>query len=250
MSSVTTPQSESPIETSADSPRWVPSLSELRQMTSQPDHRVVIQGVNWAFYEQLVDATPERAGIQVDYDGKDVEIMSPSLVHDNDKSLLGRLVETVAEELEIPLNSAGQTTWKRADVGRGLEADESYFFLSEKLDAVAAGKARRSLDIADYPNPDLGIEVDITPPKIDRLGIYAALKVPEIWRLDGECGQVFIDWLQDDGTYRTATGSRFLPVSAAEIRRWVLEEDSRDTSAWARRLRAWVRAELTSRTEP
>jgi Uma2 family endonuclease len=227
----------------------VPSLGELQQIASQPDHRVVIRGVDWAFYEQLVDSTPDRAGIQVDYDGKDVEIMSPSLVHDNDKSLLGRLVEIVAEELEIAFKSAGQTTWKRADVGRGLEADESYFFLPEKLDAVAAGKARRSLDIADYPNPDLAIEVDITPPKIDRPGIYAALKVPEIWRLDGECGQVFIDRLQDDGAYRTVERSGFLPISATEIRRWVLQEDSRDESAWARRLRAWVRAEVARRPE-
>src|SRR5271165_940477 len=78
MSSVTTPHSESPIGTSGDSPRVVPSLGELRQMTSQPDQRVVIRGVDWAFYEQLVDSTPDRAGIQVDYDGKDVEIMSPA----------------------------------------------------------------------------------------------------------------------------------------------------------------------------
>jgi Uma2 family endonuclease len=230
--------------------RSIPSLDELYAMTSQPDHRVVIPGVDWAFYEQLMDSIPDRAGIQVDYDGKDVEIMSPSLVHDNDKSLLGRLVEIVAEELEIAFKSAGQTTWKRADVGRGLEADESYFFLPEKLDAVAAGKARKSMDIGDYPNPDLGIEVDITPPKVDRPGIYAALKVAEIWRLDGQSGRVFIDRLQDDGTYHTVERSGFLPISVAEIRRWVIEEDSRDISAWARRLRPWVRAELILRNEP
>jgi Uma2 family endonuclease len=247
MSPVTTPHPESLAETPTEPPRSVPSLNELRQMTSQPEHRVVIQGVDWAFYEQLVAATPYRVGIQVDYDGKDVEIMSPSLVHDNDKSLLGRLVEIVAEELEIPLNSAGQTTWKRADVGRGLEADESYFFQREKLDAVAAGKARRSLDIADYPNPDLGIEVDITPPNIDRQGIYAALEVAEIWRLDCQSGQLFIDRLQDNGIYHTVERSGLLPISAAEIHRWVIEEDSRDESAWARRLRAWVRAELAPR---
>ena len=32
------------------------------------------------------------------------------------------------------------------------------------------------------PNPDLAIEVDISPPKVDRPGIYAALKVMEVWR--------------------------------------------------------------------
>jgi len=216
-------------------------------MTSKPDERVVIRGVDWTFYEQLANSRPEGCHIHVDYDGKDVEIMSPGLVHVNDKSLLGRVVELVAEECEIPFKSAGQTTWKRPDIARGLEADESYFFNADKLDAVAAGKARRSLDIADYPNPDLGIEVDISPPKIDRPGIYAALKVAEIWHFDGERQELVVERLQDDGTYRIVDRSAFLPISAAEIRRWVAEENSDDESAWACRLRAWVQCEVAPR---
>jgi Uma2 family endonuclease len=247
MSSTTTNSSVVPSPPIDAAPRSVPTLENLYQMTSEFDERVVIRGVDWAFYEQLADSIPDRCSIHVDYDGKDVEIMSPGLVHDNDKSLLGRVVELVAEECEIPFKSAGQTTWKRRDVARGLEADESYFFHADKLDAVAAGKARRSLDIADYPNPDLGIEVDMSPPKIDRPGIYAALKVAEVWRFNGEREQVVIERLGDDGTYHTVDRSGFLPVYAAEIRRWVVEEDSRDESAWARRLRTWVRAELAPR---
>jgi len=57
----------------------------------------------------------------------------------------------------------------------------------------------------------------------------------------------FIERLEDDGTYRAVDRSSFLPVYAAEIRRWVVEEDSHDQSAWARRLRAWVRAALAPR---
>jgi len=163
MSSATTNSSTVPSPPLAVAPRSVPSLEDLYQMTSEPDQRVVIRGVDWAFYEQLADSIPERCHIHVDYDGKDVEIMSPGLVHDNDKRLLGQLVEAIAQVLGVPYKSAGQTTWKRSDVARGLEADESYFFHADKLDAVAAGKARRSLDIAEYPNPDLGIEVDMYP---------------------------------------------------------------------------------------
>jgi Uma2 family endonuclease len=247
MSSATTNSSTVPSPPLAVAPRSVPTLEDLYQMTSKPDERVVIRGVDWRFYEQLADSIPDRCHIHVDYDGKDVEIISPGLVHDNDKRLLGRVVELVAEECEISFKSAGQTTWKRPDVARGLEADESYFFHADKLDAVAACKARRSLDIADYPNPDLGIEVDMSPPKIDRPGIYAALKVAEVWRFDGERQELVIERLEDDGTYRAVDRSSFLPVSAAEIRRWVVEEDSHDESAWARRLRAWVRAEVAPR---
>ena len=128
---------------------------------------------------------------------------------------------------------------------RGLESDESYFFRAEKLASIAAARARKSSDLADIPNPDLGIEVDYSPSKIDRPGIYAALKVAEVWRFDGE--NVFIDRLSADGTYQVVDGSQFLPLKADEIRRWVVEEDSSDESAWARRLRAWVRAELAPR---
>ena len=62
----------------------VPSLEKLYEMTSVPDERVVIRSVDWAFYEQLVDSIPEGANIHVDYDGKDLEIMSLSQLHDGD----------------------------------------------------------------------------------------------------------------------------------------------------------------------
>ena len=78
----------------------------------------MIRGVDWAFYEQLADSIPDRCSIHVNYDGKDVEIMSPGLIHDSDKRLLGRVVELVAEECEISFKSAGRTTWKRPEVAR------------------------------------------------------------------------------------------------------------------------------------
>jgi len=247
MSTATTNSSIQPVPPLEVLPRAVPSLDELYEMTSEPDERFVIRGVDWGFYEQLVDSIPERVRIHVDYDGKDLEIMTLGPFHDGVKKLLGRFVEIVTEECEIPLNSAGQTTWKRPEVARGLEADESYFFRPEKIAAWAQAKARRSRKIADYPNPDLGIEVDISPSKIDRPGIYAALRVAEIWRFDGDSEQVIIERLGEDGSYRTVEASGFLPIGAEEVRRWVVEEDSSNESAWARRLRAWVRAELLPR---
>jgi len=112
--------------------------------------------------------------------------------HHHLKGLMGRIVSSIAEVGEIPVRSLGQTTWKRAQVSRGLQADDTFVFRGDKLDTVAGALARRSNSIADYPNPDLGIEVDISPSKIDRPGIYAALQVAEIWRFDGESDQVII----------------------------------------------------------
>ena len=245
MSSTTTNSSAVPSPTLVTTPGLVPSLEDLYQMTSEPDERVVIRSVDWAFYEQLVDSIPEGANIHVDYDGKDVEIVSPSPLHDGVKTLLGRFVELTAEELEIPCTGLGQTTWKRPEVTRGLEADESYYFVAEKLATVAEAMTRRSGEVAEYPNPDLAIEVDLSPSRIDRTGIYAALRVAEVWRFDGE--QIVIDRLQTEGVYQPVEASGFLPVNSQEIARWVLNEAFHDGSLWARRLRAWARAELAPR---
>jgi hypothetical protein len=130
-------------------PHAIPSLDELYEMTAEPEERSLIRGVAWAFYEQLVDSIPEGVRIYVDYDGKDLEIMTLGQIHDGLKKLLGQLVEAIAQELEIPYKSSGQTPWKRPEVARGLEADESYFFRPEKLIAMAQAKPRRSRKIAE-----------------------------------------------------------------------------------------------------
>jgi Uma2 family endonuclease len=217
----------------------VPSLDELRRLTEVPDRRVVFRGVDWAFYEELVDSIPEYVHIHVDYDGRDLEILSKGILHEADRILLDRVVTTTAEEFDIPYHGIGQTTWKRRDVLCGLESDESYYFLPEKLAADAAALERDSNDIADYPNPDLAIEVDHSPPQVDRAGIYAALRVAEVWRFDGD--QLIIERLTPQGTYMAVDSSGFLPIRAEEIRRWVVEEDVPDHTTWGRRLRAEIR---------
>ena len=75
----------------------IPSQDDLYQMTAAAGRRAVIRNVDWAFYEQLVDSIPPDAHIHVDYDGKDLEIISPSPVRDDARSLLGQFAEAVAQ---------------------------------------------------------------------------------------------------------------------------------------------------------
>ncbi len=245
MSSIKTPA----MVPSTPIPRSVPTLAELEEMVSAPDRRVVIRDVDYAFYEQLVDSIPEWRHIHVDFDGKDLEVMGHGRKHERINELLGYLVRVMTEALEIPYKSLGETTWKRREVVRGLEADQCYYFAPEKLAADAAARARKSDDIADYPNPDLAIEVDVSRSKIDRPAIYAALGVAEIWRFEDEDEQVVIERLGDDGLYREVEASGFLSIRAEEVRRWIVQEDSEIEWGWARRLRAWARAEVAPRRE-
>ena len=96
-------------------------------------------------------------------------------------------------------------------------------------------------------NPDLAIEIDISPSQIDRPSIYRALKVAEVWRFDG--ASLVIEQLRPDGTYAASASSRFLPVRSDEVLRWIRDEDSSDELAWELRLREWARTELTPRTK-
>jgi Uma2 family endonuclease len=209
------------------------------------EQRIVIRNVSWEVYDRLSDAVGERQHVFLAYDGKDLEIMTKGRIHEVYRAFLMRFINALTFELRIRCSDLGETTWKRPEIMRGLESDLCYYFTAKKLAADAKGRARKSNNIADYPNPDLAIEVDISPSEVDRPAIYAALKVAEIWRLDGE--SVVIEQLQKNGTYAAVDSSRFLPVRAEEVYRWVAVEDTTDELAWEQRLREWVRAELAPR---
>ena len=220
----------------ATTPRWTgPAIPG--------ETRILIPGVDWRFYDYLVDSIPEGSGVRVAFDGTDVEIMTTSPEHEDFKELLGKFVGLVAEELGVPHKSMGETTWKREGVGRGIEADQCFYFRPDKLAAAAKAKARKTNNVSFYPDPDLAIEVDLSPSELDRPGIYAALKVAEVWRFDGH--SVRIDRLSSRGRYTRAARSRFLPVRAEDVRRWILEQDTSDLTSWSRRVREWVRIELS-----
>jgi Uma2 family endonuclease len=211
-----------------------------------PDTRVVVADVTWNDYARLVDAVAEGENCRVAFDGNDVELMIVGPLHDSYSEILGLFINLVAEELQIDLRGARSTTWRRRRLNRGIEADLSYYVDAAKVAAFDAALARRSAKIRDYPNPDLAAEVDISRPKIDRQGIYAALKVSEVWRVFEE--HVSIEQLQSDGKYAAAASSRFLRVTPDDVERWVLREGARGSVTWKQRLREWVRNELGFQT--
>jgi Uma2 family endonuclease len=74
-----------------------------------------------------------------------------------------------------------------------------------------------------------------------KLPIYAALRVPEVWRYDVRAGVLWFGRLQTDGTYAAITHSESLPLltparvlEALNLCRGVPE------SQWGRLLREWI----------
>jgi Uma2 family endonuclease len=204
----------------------------------QGDQRTVFRGVDLHTYHTLSEALVEGQHIRLAYDGKDLEIKTvTSNLHEHSKELLIKIVNAVTTWLNIDYVSCGETTWNTAV--RGLQADLSYYFDAEKIRASRDALARGSMDPADYPRPDLAIEIDMSSPQVDRPSIYADLGVVEVWRfVAGK--KLVIEQLQSDGTYAPVEASRFLRMSANDILGWLTADDSSQESAWNRRLNQWA----------
>lgn len=139
-----------------------------------------LEGVSWELYEHLLKVVGARP-LRLTYDQGKLEIMSPLSEHENAGRVIGRLIEELTMQLKVPAVGLKSTTFRLKLKQRGLEPDECYYIQSQsKLRSVKRVKLPKD------PPPDLAVEIDNTSASIERLPIYAALGVPEVWRYDGE----------------------------------------------------------------
>jgi Uma2 family endonuclease len=169
---------------------------------------VVFHDVTWDDYEAMLRIVGERS-IRVTYDQGTMELFVASFGHNSDAYLLGRMVDMLTEELEINMEGGGTTTHKRQDLDKGAEPDKCYWL----RDNARRVRGKRSLDFNVDPVPDLIIEVNVTRSSLDRIKIFAAMGVPEVWRSEGRTLQFL--HLQANGTYRRRTTSRNFPTLSA-----------------------------------
>jgi Uma2 family endonuclease len=197
---------------------------------------LLLSGVDWRTYTRLLRTLENRPGIRLTYDCGELEIMSPSLRHDSSGRILGALVFILTEELRIPLWRGGSTTLRQQLKRKGLESDECFWIAHAHQ---MAGVER--LDLRIHPPPDLAIEVDVTHSSLDRMGIYAALGVPEVWRLDNDA--LSFQVLDADNNYRQVAASPTFPgVRPDNLTPYVREaRQAADQNEVTSRFREWVR---------
>src|SRR5262249_2741275 len=125
-------------------------------------------------------------GARFAFDRGALEIISPGPLHEALRELLGCLVRCLARALACPHMGLGSTTWGSEEADRGIEADDCFYFGPDKIRIANVAIDRKSNEPADYPPPDLVIEIDLSRPQVDRPAIYAAIGVAEVWRFDGD----------------------------------------------------------------
>ncbi len=199
--------------------------------------RVLLEGISWHTYEQLLAEMGNSRTIRLCYDRGLLEIMTPLLDHENPKRILEKFVDALAEENNLEILSVGSTTLKRPDLTKGAEPDSSFYIQNEPL-----VKGKTQIDLTTDPPPDLVIEIDVSSSSVDREGIYAAMGVPEIWR----CDRGVVKFLQlDGGKYVTGERSLAFPLlSVTEITQFLSQSQTLGETTLLRSFRAWVRQVL------
>ncbi|MBZ8180552.1 Uma2 family endonuclease [Oscillatoria salina] len=206
---------------------------------NQNQNAIQLKGVSWHTYKMLLSDVGENRAWRITYDQGVLELRMPSLPHEVPKGLLESFIEATVDELEIEILKAGALTLERDDLARAIEPDSCFYIQNE-----AQVRGKQSINLLTDPPPDLAIESDYTNSSINKLSVYAALGVPEVWRYNESNLEVYI---LSEGKYELAQESLafpFLPI--AEIPALIEQSQNLGQRATVRLFRARIREILAN----
>lgn len=236
----------------AVSPRSLPviPMSARSATLAAPSETICLRGISWQTYEALLAELGDRSP-RLTYNAGTLEIMAPSPEHELNKEVLGRFVETLAEELAVHIYPLGSTTLKRFQQS-GAEPDKCFY-----IQGIAAIQGKKRIDLSQDPAPDLVIEIDITSRSINRLDVYADLGIGEVWLYDGVGLTIYqlVDRSVDRSAsrsphesaaqkiYQTVETSQFFPnIPIPQIATFLQAAPTSDYLELVKTFRAWVRS--------
>jgi len=200
--------------------------------TPSADRVVILPNISWDTYRRISAETPPGSGVRLTYDRGCLQIMTLSARHESPNRLLSALVQEAAVLLDLEIYEPGSTTLDREDLEKGCEPDTSFYFRN------VSSMMTKDIDLRIDPPPDLIIEVDITRHSLNKLPLFAALGISEVWRYDGK--RIHFLLLQD-GEYLKATKSRWLAPLTAEAATQLLDQGLREPKrgVWRKTVREW-----------
>jgi Uma2 family endonuclease len=194
------------------------------------EQRVVLRGLSWDAYLQILEALPQTRAARLTYDDGTLEITVPLEIHEFSRCLIERFVIALIELMGLRVKTMGSTTMNYPGRKKGAEPDNAYYIQNQPL------VKGRKVDFSQDPPPDLVVEVDITHTDIDKDRFYANLGVLEFWRFDGKILRI----LQlRAGEYMEVEVSPLFPLVPKEWLYRFLEEAQEDEIEAVQLLRSW-----------
>lgn len=198
---------------------------------------LILQDISWETYEQLLEIFAERSTPRMTYYQGTLELMVPLPEHERYSWTLGRLIVALSEEIGIEIIGLKSSTWRSEPKKAGNEADECFYIQNE---ALMRGKL--TIDLKNDPPPDLAVEMDLTSSSINKMAVYAELKVPEVWIW--KKGKLIINILNDTGYVKSETSLAFGSFPVKELAQFMHLDSEKGENARIREFREWVRSHL------
>ncbi|NJM71395.1 MAG: Uma2 family endonuclease [Scytonema sp. RU_4_4] len=198
---------------------------------------LVLYNVSWEMYEQLLEVFAQRPTPRMTYYKETLELMTPLPEHERYGWTFGRLITILCEELGLEILGLKSTTWRSKPKAVGKEADECFYIQNE---AVMRGRIK--IDLKVDPPPDLALEIDMTHSAIDKMAVYAELKVPEVWRFTN--GQLTIHLLTEVGYIESETSLAFGSFPVKELVQFIQLDSQQGENARMKEFRTWVHSRI------
>jgi Uma2 family endonuclease len=198
------------------------------------ENRVLLHGISWEAYLQILAALPQTRAARLTYDDGVLEITVPLEIHEFSRSLIERFIITLVEMMGLRVKTMGSTTMNYPSLKKGAEPDSAYYIQNQPL------VKGRQVDFKQDPPPDLVVEVDITHTDIAKNKFYAKLGVPEFWRFDGRVLRIYELQAKE---YVEVNFSPTFPTVPKERLYAFLEEAKEDEMEAVYSLRAWWQAQ-------
>lgn len=209
-----------------------PSLKEMAQAAI--NQKLILQGVGWDFYERILNEFADSNGLHFAYDDGFLEVEMPLFEHESANRILQNLITTICVEKEIDFVNAGSTTFRKRSKSKGVEPDTSFYIQNEKKI-----RGTSEIDLTTDPPPDLVIEVDITSPSLNKLPIYAALGVSEVWLYKGAKVEFYKLYGESFQPIENSMAFKFLTTEQAT--EFLQNGFSESSTAWFREVRKWIK---------
>ena len=206
--------------------------------TLLPEKRVAFYHLDWRSYEKILEALGDNRAARITYYRDTLEIVTPLEEHESAHSLIGQLIELLAEELNLNIKSMGSTTLKIPTLKIGAEPDKCYYIQNEP--AVRGKKVDLSID----PPPDLIIGVDITHTDINKNQLYQDMKVPEFWRYNGKILKIYL--LSQDRYQESETSPTFPLLTKSTIYEFLAQCHTQGETPTKRAFRTKLREQITA----
>lgn len=209
------------------------------------EQRVVLDNVSWQQFENLLTELSNNRSARFCYDQGRLEMMTPTEEHDRCRKLIESLLLVLVDETYLKLVTFNDTVLKRRDLKLGVDPDACFY-----IQHATQMQAKSAIDLAQDPLPEVILEVALTPSALNKLPLYAALGLPEVWLYKNDPSNkplertLQIYQLQGDRYWVSPHSSVFPFLPAARVLEFIEQSDTLGLVNALQVLRAWVQQSI------